>query len=110
MDLKESLASLCFAASCCADLPELQEIRDIMVMKYGKDFLTSAHELLPGEHVNRLVKVLDFLLHILGSITSEFTVCKSMDRMRLHGVGPLVVNSQIYVCMQLLKYGDTLLF
>lgn len=54
MDLKESLASLCFAASCCADLPELQEIRDIMVMKYGKDFLTSAHELLPGEHVNRL--------------------------------------------------------
>eukprot|EP00250_Pteridium_aquilinum_P010804 c19635_g1_i1 orf=750-2099(+) len=53
-DLKESLASLCFAASCCADLPELKEIREIMVMKYGKDFLISSHELLPGSHVNKM--------------------------------------------------------
>ncbi|KAI5074666.1 hypothetical protein GOP47_0010627 [Adiantum capillus-veneris] len=42
--LKEALGGLCFAASCCADLPELQELREIFAMKYGKHFLTSAQE------------------------------------------------------------------
>lgn len=44
-DLKEPVAGLCFAASCCADLPELQELREIFAMKYGKEFVTSVQEL-----------------------------------------------------------------
>ncbi|KAI5066950.1 hypothetical protein GOP47_0017478 [Adiantum capillus-veneris] len=55
VDLKEPIASLCFAASCCADLPELQEIREIMVLKYGKDFSLSVHELCLEKHVNKML-------------------------------------------------------
>lgn len=52
-NLAEPLASLCFAASCCADLPELQELRKIFAMKYGQRFVTSAQELQPECCVNR---------------------------------------------------------
>lgn len=52
-NLAEPLASLCFAASYCADLPELQELREIFAMKYGQRFVTSAQELQPECCVNR---------------------------------------------------------
>eukprot|EP00250_Pteridium_aquilinum_P022292 c25341_g1_i7 orf=565-1878(-) len=52
-NLVEPLAGLCFAASRCADLPELQEFCEILAMKYGKGFVTSAQELRGDCHVNQ---------------------------------------------------------
>ncbi|KAH7365374.1 hypothetical protein KP509_18G023700 [Ceratopteris richardii] len=50
--LKESIEGLCFAASFCADLPELQKIRELFVLKFGKRFVVSAQELEASCHVN----------------------------------------------------------
>ena len=55
MDLEEPVAGLCFVASCCADLPELQELREIFATKYGADFVNFAQELKDTSHVNRSV-------------------------------------------------------
>ena len=55
IDLEEPVASLCFVASCCADLPELQELREIFASKYGANFVTFAQELKDTSHVNRSV-------------------------------------------------------
>ncbi|MCO5584253.1 hypothetical protein L7F22_038177 [Adiantum nelumboides] len=43
--LEEPIGGLCFAASCCADLPELQELREIFAMKYDQRFVTYAQQL-----------------------------------------------------------------
>lgn len=51
--LEEPLAGLCFAASCCAQLPELQELREIFAMKYGKQILSSEQDLQPNCHVDQ---------------------------------------------------------
>ncbi|KAH7366203.1 hypothetical protein KP509_18G067400 [Ceratopteris richardii] len=53
LKLQEALEGLCFAASYCADLPELQEIREIFASKFGVNYVTAAQELDPGCHVNR---------------------------------------------------------
>eukprot|EP01018_Ginkgo_biloba_P028440 Gb_40879 [translate_table: standard] len=55
VDLKESIASLVFAAPRCADLPELQDVRSLFTAKYGKEFITAAIELRPDCGVNRQI-------------------------------------------------------
>eukprot|EP00249_Psilotum_nudum_P020033 c27529_g1_i2 orf=462-2648(-) len=44
-DLKQAISSLIFAAPRCADLQELQQVRDIFAAKYGKEFAVAAVEL-----------------------------------------------------------------
>ncbi|XP_065027115.1 uncharacterized protein LOC135651171 [Musa acuminata AAA Group] len=44
-ELREAIASLIFAASRCAELPELHEVRGIFSSKYGKEFVCAALEL-----------------------------------------------------------------
>ncbi|XP_020582153.1 LOW QUALITY PROTEIN: uncharacterized protein LOC110025828 [Phalaenopsis equestris] len=51
-ELKEAAAALCFAASRCGDLPELQEIRKILSSLFGKDFTVAAVELRSNCGVN----------------------------------------------------------
>lgn len=44
-EMEETMSSLIFAASRTGELPELQEIRRMLISKYGKDFAYSAVEL-----------------------------------------------------------------
>ncbi|URE43900.1 DUF292 domain containing protein [Musa troglodytarum] len=44
-ELREAIASLIFAASRCAELPELHKVRGIFSSKYGKEFACAALEL-----------------------------------------------------------------
>jgi len=55
VDLREALSSLIFAASRCADIPELLDIRKLFGAKYGKEFLAAAAELRPNCGVNRTI-------------------------------------------------------
>ncbi|KAH7365373.1 hypothetical protein KP509_18G023600 [Ceratopteris richardii] len=50
--LEEPVEGLCLAASFCADLPELQGIRELFVLKFGKRFVASAQEIEASCHVN----------------------------------------------------------
>ncbi|KAH7366207.1 hypothetical protein KP509_18G067700 [Ceratopteris richardii] len=52
-DLEEPLAGLCFAALCCAELPELRELREIFSFKFGKEFVTITQQLEPKSGINR---------------------------------------------------------
>ncbi|XP_002986780.2 IST1 homolog [Selaginella moellendorffii] len=54
-DLKESIASLIFAAARCADLPELADIKSCFALKYGKEFVAAAAELRPTCGVSRRI-------------------------------------------------------
>ncbi|CAI0451089.1 unnamed protein product [Linum tenue] len=44
-ELKETISSLIFASSRCAEFPELQEIRGIFQLRFGKEFIARAIEL-----------------------------------------------------------------
>lgn len=54
-DLREPLQTLTFAASSCADLPELQELREMVAKKYGKEFVQAVQELGPDCYVNEKI-------------------------------------------------------
>ncbi|XP_047953527.1 IST1-like protein isoform X2 [Salvia hispanica] len=79
LDLKEAISSVCFAAPRCADLPELQQVQTLFSGKYGKEFVSSAAELMPDCGVNRqLVDLLsvrapspDVKLKLLKEIAKE---------------------------------------
>lgn len=55
VDLREALSSLIFAASRCADIPELLDIRKLFGAKYGKEFVAAAAELRPNCGVNKTI-------------------------------------------------------
>ncbi|KAK6938198.1 Vacuolar protein sorting-associated protein Ist1, partial [Dillenia turbinata] len=79
LDLKEAISSVCFAAPRCADLPELLEVQMLFAMKYGKEFVAAATELMPECGVNRqLIELLsirapaaDVKLKLLKEIAEE---------------------------------------
>ncbi|KAI8550519.1 hypothetical protein RHMOL_Rhmol06G0113300 [Rhododendron molle] len=79
LDLKEAISSLCFAAPRCADLPELLQVQMLFIVKYGKEFVAAATELMPECGVNRqLVELLsvrapdsDVKLKLLKEIAEE---------------------------------------
>ncbi|KAK1412073.1 hypothetical protein QVD17_33038 [Tagetes erecta] len=51
-ELKEAVSSLLFAAPRCGEFPELQELREIITSRYGKDFAYGAIELRSNCGVN----------------------------------------------------------
>ncbi|KAG6592298.1 IST1-like protein, partial [Cucurbita argyrosperma subsp. sororia] len=53
LDLKEAISSVCFAAPRCADLTELLQVQLLFAVKYGKEFVSAATELMPNCGVNR---------------------------------------------------------
>ena len=55
IDMKESIASLVYAAPRCTDLAELKVIKDMFVRKYGREFAASVNELRPDCGVSRVV-------------------------------------------------------
>ena len=42
LDLREAIASLCFAAPRCSGLPELHTVQSMFAVKYGKKFVVAA--------------------------------------------------------------------
>lgn len=52
-ELKEAISSLIFAASRCGEFPELQEIRSMIVSRFGKDAAARAVELRNNCGVNQ---------------------------------------------------------
>jgi len=55
MDLKESITSLIFAAPRCSGLPELLQVQNLFLAKYGKQFVAAATELKPDCGVNQMI-------------------------------------------------------
>lgn len=55
VDLKESITSLIFAAPRCSDIPELLQVQNLFLTKYGKQFVAAATELQPDCSVNRMI-------------------------------------------------------
>lgn len=51
-ELRESIASLVYAASRCGEFPELQELRLTIARKYGKEVIARAVELPDHSGVN----------------------------------------------------------
>ncbi|PON45893.1 Vacuolar protein sorting-associated protein [Parasponia andersonii] len=82
LDLKEAIASVCFAAPRCSDLPELLQVHILFASKYGKEFVSAATELVPDCGVNRqLIELLsvrapspDKKLKLLKEIAEEHEV------------------------------------
>ncbi|KAI4386474.1 hypothetical protein MLD38_004405 [Melastoma candidum] len=52
-DLREAIASIIFAAPRCSDVPDLLQLKNLFITKYGKEFISSAAELRPESGVNR---------------------------------------------------------
>ncbi|PON92900.1 Vacuolar protein sorting-associated protein, partial [Trema orientale] len=52
----EAVSSLVYASARCPGLPELRVIRELFHERYGREFVISAVELLPGNLVNQQVK------------------------------------------------------
>ncbi|KAK6940110.1 Vacuolar protein sorting-associated protein Ist1 [Dillenia turbinata] len=79
LDLKEAISSVCFAAPRCADLAELLQVQMLFAMKYGKEFVSAATDLMPECGVNRqLIELLsirapaaDVKLKLLKEIAEE---------------------------------------
>ncbi|KAK9131716.1 hypothetical protein Scep_011244 [Stephania cephalantha] len=51
-DISEAISNLVFGSARCGDLPELKKIRELFAARYGKIYITTAVELLPGNLVN----------------------------------------------------------
>eukprot|EP00250_Pteridium_aquilinum_P022289 c25341_g1_i10 orf=565-1890(-) len=101
-NLVEPLAGLCFAASRCADLPELQEFCEILAMKYGKGFVTSAQELRGDCHVNQ-----QFLDDLCAKIPSDVALMEEIsgqasdnEQPRIHGSSSTEVSVDADECNQ----------
>lgn len=54
-ELLEAVASIIFASPRCSDVPELLQVRNLFLTKYGKEFVAAAAELRPDSGVNRAV-------------------------------------------------------
>ena len=55
LNARESIASLCFAAPRCSDLPELNVVQSMFAVKYGKEFVVAASELRLDCGLNRQI-------------------------------------------------------
>ncbi|XVF44161.1 hypothetical protein PTKIN_Ptkin02bG0098400 [Pterospermum kingtungense] len=54
-ELREAVASIIFAAPRCSDVPDLLQIKNLFLAKYGKEFVIAATELRPDSGVNRAI-------------------------------------------------------
>ncbi|KAL9997700.1 putative vacuolar protein sorting-associated protein Ist1 [Helianthus debilis subsp. tardiflorus] len=78
-ELKEAVSSLLYAAPRCGEFPELQEVREILTSRYGKEFARGAIELRSNCGVNtRMIQKLsprqsslETRMKVLQEITAE---------------------------------------
>ena len=56
-ELKEAVSSLIFATSRCGGFPELQQIREMFVSRFGKEFSVRTAELRNNCGVNPKVRI-----------------------------------------------------
>ncbi|CAL9058316.1 unnamed protein product [Musa banksii] len=84
-ELREAIASLIFAASRCAELPELHEVRGIFSSKYGKEFVCAALELRNDCRVN--AKMIQKLSTAQPSLEIRQRVTKEIAAEKGHKLG-----------------------
>ncbi|KAJ0430889.1 putative vacuolar protein sorting-associated protein Ist1 [Helianthus annuus] len=65
-ELKEAVSSLLYAAPRCGEFPELQEVREILTSRYGKEFARGAIELRSNCGVNTRVRKQSMIHMIRG--------------------------------------------
>ncbi|XP_076951183.1 uncharacterized protein LOC143624398 [Bidens hawaiensis] len=86
-ELKEAVSSLLYAAPRCGEFPELQEVREILTSRYGKDFAQGAMELRSYSGVNtRMIQKLsprqsslETRMKILNEIAAENGVVLKLE-------------------------------
>ncbi|GLJ17306.1 hypothetical protein SUGI_0300490 [Cryptomeria japonica] len=80
--LNEAVSSLIFASARCADLPELQGLRDLFAQRYGVEFVSAAldgnsdssvGQQIIGKLSNKLA-TLDLKLKLMEEIAVEFSL------------------------------------
>ncbi|KAJ6801202.1 uncharacterized protein M6B38_198740 [Iris pallida] len=76
LDLKEAISSICFAAPRCSDLPELQQVQMLFASKYGREFVSSASELMPDCGVNR--QIIELLSVRAPSVEAKLKLLKEI--------------------------------
>ncbi|GMH27516.1 hypothetical protein Nepgr_029359 [Nepenthes gracilis] len=75
-ELKEAASSLIFAASRCGEFPELQELRAVLMSRFGKEFVARAVELRNNCGVNP--KIIQQLSTRQPSLESRMKVLKEI--------------------------------
>ncbi|KAK9074487.1 hypothetical protein SSX86_007085 [Deinandra increscens subsp. villosa] len=88
-ELKEAVSSLLYAAPRCGEFPELQEVREILTARYGKDFAHGAMELRSNCGVNtRMIQKLsprpsslETRMKILQEIAAENGVVLKLENL-----------------------------
>ncbi|XP_076892034.1 uncharacterized protein LOC143543649 [Bidens hawaiensis] len=86
-ELKEAVSSLLYAAPRCGEFQELQEVREILMSRYGKDFAQGAMELRSNSGVNtRMIQKLsprqsslETRMKILNEIAAENGVVLKLE-------------------------------
>ncbi|CAL1413025.1 unnamed protein product [Linum trigynum] len=92
-ELKEAISSLIFASSRCAEFPELQEIRGIFQLRFGKEFIARAIKLRNNcgvspkiiQKLSAMQTTLESRIELLKNIASEVHI--TLD-LKLHGHPP----------------------
>ncbi|XVF03419.1 hypothetical protein REPUB_Repub04eG0259700 [Reevesia pubescens] len=75
-ELQEAISGLLFASSRCGDFPELQEIRAVLMSRYGKEFAARAIELRNNCGVN--AKIIEKLSTRQPDLQSKRNVLKEI--------------------------------
>ncbi|KAL5726196.1 hypothetical protein ACHQM5_009259 [Ranunculus cassubicifolius] len=86
-ELNEAVSCVVYAASRCGEFPELQELRSIFAVRFGKDFIARAVELRNNSGVNhKMVQKLstrqpsrEIRMKILQEIASENGITLKLD-------------------------------
>ncbi|CAM8985452.1 unnamed protein product [Rhodiola kirilowii] len=77
-DVNEAISSLIFASARCGEVPELRTFRDLIEERYGRRYVRTALELLPGNFVNPQVD--DVVKALSESLLSETSFVLKLKR------------------------------
>ncbi|RZS19049.1 hypothetical protein BHM03_00051401 [Ensete ventricosum] len=87
-ELREAISSLCFAASRCVELPELDKARGIFSSRYGKELVSAAVELRNNCRVNpKMIQKLSTRqpsLEIRQRVTKEIAAETGINLLEFH--------------------------
>lgn len=87
-EVVEAVSSLVYAASRCAELPELHQIRNLIKKHFGADFEKKSVKLLEGNYVNKVIKYNlgnkslsdDEKVEMISALAREFKISLKPDQ------------------------------
>ncbi|XP_043717820.1 uncharacterized protein LOC122665743 [Telopea speciosissima] len=108
-ELKEAISTLIFSASRCGEFPELQEIRNLFISRYGREFASRAVELRNNCGVNpRIIQKfstrqpsLEIRMKLLKEIASENGIT-----LKLQEESSVTTEVEVNQKQNLSKHGD----